>query len=193
MTALAAARIGLRRAVVALERDDLGRRVEVRGEIEDVAHRRGAEGVDRLRVVADHGEAAPVGLQRQQDRGLQAVGVLVLVDQDVVEAAADLLGERRLGDHLRPVEQQVVVVEHVLALLGLDVGGEQLPQLLRPRRAPGERGVQHVVERHLGVDAARVDGRGTCPSSESGSRSSRSRARGAPGSSGRRSPRGRGW
>ena len=46
----------LGRAVVAVERDDLGRRRELRGEIEDVAHFGGAKGIDRLRVVADHGQ-----------------------------------------------------------------------------------------------------------------------------------------
>jgi hypothetical protein len=61
----------LRRAVVALERHDLRRRIEVRREIEDVAHRGAAKGVDRLRVVADHGEAAAIGFHRQQDRRLQ--------------------------------------------------------------------------------------------------------------------------
>jgi hypothetical protein len=80
---------GLRRTVVALERGDLGRRAELTGKIEDVAHGRGAERVDRLRVVADHGEAAAVGLERQQDRGLQAVGVLIFVDQHVIEARRD--------------------------------------------------------------------------------------------------------
>ena len=118
----------------------------MRREVEDVAHGRGAERIDRLRVVADDGEAAPVALQRQQDRGLQPVGVLVFVDQHVIEAAADVLGDGRVGNHLRPVEQQVVVIEHVLALLGFDVGGEQLPQFLRPRRAPLEGRLQHVVD-----------------------------------------------
>ena len=56
--------------------------------------RRGAERVDRLRVVADHGEPLPVGLQRVQDLGLQHVGVLVLVDQHVIEVRADLARER---------------------------------------------------------------------------------------------------
>jgi hypothetical protein len=82
--------------------------------------------IDRLRVVADHGQAAAVGLHGQQDRGLQAVGVLVLVDQHVVERppiSAASAGRH----HLRPVEQQVVVIEHLLRLLGLDVGGGTVP------------------------------------------------------------------
>ncbi len=114
----------LRRAVVAVERDDLRRRAELGREIQNVAHGRGAKRIDRLRVVADDGQSASVGFQRQQDRGLQAVGVLIFVDQHMVEAAADLVGERGLRHGLRPVEQQVVVVEHVLLLLGLDIAGE---------------------------------------------------------------------
>ena len=108
------------------------------GKVEDVAHGRGAKRIDRLRVVADHGQAAPAGLQRQQDRGLQAVRVLILVDQHMVEAAADLVGEARIADHLRPVEQQIVVIEDVLLLLRLDIGGEQLLQFGGPAGAPRE-------------------------------------------------------
>ena len=117
------------------------------GKVEDVAHRRGAKRINRLRVVADHGQAAPAGLQRQQDRRLQAVGVLVLVDQHMVEAAADIVGERRIAHHLRPVEQQVVVIEHVLLLLGLDIGGEQLLQLGRPAGAPRKGRAEHLLDR----------------------------------------------
>ena len=80
----------LRRAIVAIERDDVRRRSELIGKVEDVAHGGGAERVDRLGVVADHRQAAASGLERQQDRGLQAVRVLVLVDEDVIEAAADI-------------------------------------------------------------------------------------------------------
>ena len=95
-----------------------------------------AERVDRLRVVADHGQAVAAGLQRQQDRRLQPVGVLIFVDENVIEAAADIVGQRRIAHGLRPVEQQVVVIEHVLLLLGLDIGREQFLQLGRPARAP---------------------------------------------------------
>ena len=133
---------GLRRAIVAVERDDAGRRRELAREIEDVAHGRRAERIDRLRVVADHGEAAAAGLQRQQDRRLQPVGVLVFVDQHMVEAAADVVGQRRIAHGLRPVEQQVVIIEHVLLLLGLDIGREQFLQLGRPAGAPGKRAAQ---------------------------------------------------
>ena len=122
-------------------------------EIQDVAHRRGAERIDRLGVVADHREAAAVRLERQQDRGLQPVGVLIFVDQHVIEARRDVGRERRLGHHLRPVEQQVVVIEHALLLLGLHIGGEQPPQLGLPLGAPGKERAEHVLERRLALTA----------------------------------------
>ena len=128
---------GLRRAVVAVERDHLGAGREALRKIQDVADSGGAERIDRLRVVADDGQAASVRLQRQQDRGLQAVGVLIFVDQHMIEAAADFVRDRRIAHHLRPVEQEVVVIEHVLGLLGLDIGREQALQLGRPACAPG--------------------------------------------------------
>ena len=66
ITAFAAARIGARRAVVALERHHPRRRLEPPGKVEDVAHLRRPEPVDRLRVVAHHRHAPAVGLQRRR-------------------------------------------------------------------------------------------------------------------------------
>ena len=94
---------------------------------------------------------------------MEPVGVLVLVDQHVVEALADMSRQARVADHLRPVEQQVVVIEHALRLLGLHIAREQLPQLFLPGGAPGEMLLQHGLQRHLGVDGAGVDRRGRCP------------------------------
>ena len=147
----------LRRAIVAIERDDVRRRRELIRKVEDVAHGGGAERVDRLRVVADHRQTPASGLERQQDRGLQAVRVLVLVDEDVVEAATDVVGQAGVADHLRPIEKEVVVVEHVLLLLGFDVGREQFLELRRPSRAPRIRCADDLLDSHLGVDASRVD------------------------------------
>ncbi len=62
--------------------------------------------------------------QREDDLGLEAVGVLIFVDQQMVEAARYFGRDVRLGEHLREIEQQIVVIEHRLALLGLDIGGE---------------------------------------------------------------------
>ena len=111
-----------------------------------------------MRVVADDGQSAPVRLELEQDRGLEPVGVLVLVDQHVIEPAGDVFRDRRLAHHLRPVEQEIVVVEHVLALLGVEIGGKQRPQLVLPRAAPRVGFCQHRRELLLGIDGAGVDG-----------------------------------
>ena len=63
-------------------------------------------------------------------------------------------------DHdLRPVEQEIVVIEHVLLLLGFDIGAEQLLQLGFPFHAPRKEAAQHLAQRRFGVDDARVDGK----------------------------------
>ena len=73
MTPLAAART----AIIAIERDDVGQRRELVGKVQDVAHGCGAERIDRLGAVADDRQAAASGLERQQDRRLQPVRVLL--------------------------------------------------------------------------------------------------------------------
>ncbi len=148
---------GLRRAVVAFERNDVRRRIELLREIEDVAHGRAAEGIDRLRVVADHGHALPIRLQCPHDLRLQRIGVLVFVDENVSEARADLRGECRFLDHVRPVEQQIIVVEHMLHLLCLDVGAEQALEIVREIGAPGVALREHRGKRHPRVDHRRID------------------------------------
>ena len=147
----------LGRPVVSLQRDDLGHGAEVSGEVENVADRRGAERIDRLRVVADDSQSAPVRLEGKQDRFLQPVRILILVDHDVIETRGDLLRDGALRHHLRPVEQQIVVIEDVLLLFGFDVCGEELPQLCFPFRAPRKELAQHLAEWRFGVDRARID------------------------------------
>jgi hypothetical protein len=94
----------LGRAIIVLERNDLGGRRETVGKVENVAHGRRAERIDRLCIVADHGEARPVRPQRQQDLGLEPIGVLVLVNQDVVKTAADLRRDGGFGHRMAPIQ-----------------------------------------------------------------------------------------
>ena len=75
----------------------------------------------------------------------------------MVETRADFGGQRRVGRHHVPVEQQVVVVEHLLFELGLDVGAAERGELLFPVQAPRVRRLQRVPQRPLRVDAMRVD------------------------------------
>ena len=116
---------GAARTIVVLQRHHMRRRIERARKIQDVAHRRGAEGVDRLRIIADNGQAASIGSEREHDLALQSVGVLVFIDQQMIEAPCNLRRDRRLSQHLGEVEQEVIVIEHVLALLHLDVRREQ--------------------------------------------------------------------
>ncbi len=146
---------GGRGAVVARERAHLGAGKALL-EVEDVAHRGGAEGVDGLGVVADAGDARAVGAQQRDDVGLQGVRILELVDQHVVEALAYARAAGRIGKEPAPEQQQVVVVEHLLLLLEVGVAGEELGQPVFGRQAPGEGRVQHLVQRQLRVDAARI-------------------------------------
>ena len=111
-------------AVVLLEQDRLGAG-EVLLEGEDVADRRTAERVDRLVGVADHhqlgrrrGRAVVVRVvlaaELADQRVLRVVGVLVLVDEHVAEAAAVVLTD--FGEGLQQVDrghQQVVEVQRV--------------------------------------------------------------------------------
>ena len=88
---------------------------------------------------------------------MQAVGVLVFVDKDVIEAAADVVGDGRVGHHLCPVEKEIVVIENVVLLLGFDVGCEKLLEFRGPASAPWVGRAEHLFELGLDVDAARVD------------------------------------
>ena len=74
----------VRRAVVLLERDDLGAG-EVALELEDVADVRAAKRVDRLIRVADDEEVAVLLGEQLEQAVLRVVRVLVLVDEDVPE------------------------------------------------------------------------------------------------------------
>ena len=75
----------------------------------------------------------------------------------MLEARAQLAGQRRIVEHVAPVQQQVVVVEHALRLLFGHVGAEQRLQLGRPAGAPRIALLQHLLQRLLAVDHARVD------------------------------------
>ena len=80
----------------------------------------------------------PPGLQCEHDVRLQAIDVLVLVDEHLVETAADLGGEPRLLHQRMPVEKQVVVIEQGFGLLALGIGAKETRKLLRPFLAPGK-------------------------------------------------------
>ena len=100
-----------RRAVVALERDD-PRAGKVRVEAEDVLDLRPPPAVDRLVLVPDRAERVGRLAEQPDQRVLRAVGVLVLVDEQVPDAPP-LGGEQRrvLAQQAHGPDDQVVEVE----------------------------------------------------------------------------------
>src|SRR3954452_1128955 len=77
----------------------------------------------------------------------------------MVETAADVGSKSRVAHHLRPIEQQVVIVENVLALLCLNISGKQLLEFGDPAQTPRKRRAQDLLNGDLGVDATGVDGK----------------------------------
>src|ERR1700730_19281243 len=73
--------------------------------------------------------------------------------RDMIEAPAYLAGKARIADHLRPVEQQIVIIENILSLFRLDIGGKQLEADLSrivaqepradPMKSPGPKRIGH--------------------------------------------------
>ena len=106
---------------------------EVLLEVEDVPDVGAAEAVDRLVVVADHRQVAVLGGEQLEPAVLGAVGVLVLVDEDVAErarvAVADLLEEL---EHVDRADEQVVEVHRVAC-------GAARARSARRRRRPSAR------------------------------------------------------
>jgi hypothetical protein len=75
----------------------------------------------------------------------------------MVEAATNVRGKAWIAERLRPIEQQVVLIEHVLTLLGFNIRREQLPQLHRPGGAPREYRAQDFFDREFGINATGID------------------------------------
>ena len=148
------------RSVVLLQPDH-GGAVEPGRELQDVLHGRGAEPVDRLRVVADHREVARRVRRSHpfQDVGLQRVRVLVLVDEHVIEHRRQRVARLGRGRQRFPEQQQVVVVQDVLIALADRVRLEDLPDAVDLVHAPRVVTLQHVGELLAGVHRPRVDRR----------------------------------
>src|SRR5690606_21657282 len=127
------------------------------GKREDVLDGRRTERVDRLSVVADDADARAVRLHRVHDVGLKRVRILILVDQHVLETIAELARDPRLLDENLPIEQQVVVIENVLALLDLDVAAVETREVVDPLAAPREALLERLAERLRRIHAMRVD------------------------------------
>ena len=154
---------GLRGAVVLVEDDD-GGIGEGLLELEDVADVGAAELVDRLVAVTDHADVAVLLAEQQHELVLDGVGVLVLVDEHVLESAP-VVGEhlRVLAQQAHGVAEQVVEVHGPCPLQALLVQREHLGQacLVRSGRPVGVlRGGEPLV---LGRRERRLDSAGREP------------------------------
>jgi hypothetical protein len=102
---------------------------------------------------------------------LEPVGVLVLVYENVVETAADLHRYGGFGHRMAPVQQEVVVIEDIVPLLGHDIALEQTTKLARPIGAPGKALGKRLLERAPGIDRVGIDRQTSALAGEAGSRS----------------------
>ena len=147
----------LARAVILVEGDDRSGGFELGRKVENVADGRRSERIDRLGVVADHRHPVALRFEAEQDRALEAVGILVLVDHDVIEETAEFIRQRWVGHGLRPVEQEIVVIEDVLGLLGLHIGRKKRLEIAFETHAPGKEPLHHLFNGRLGVDDPGID------------------------------------
>ncbi len=111
-----------------------------------------------MRVVADDRQPPAVRFQRSEYPRLQQVGVLVFVDENVIERSADFAGKVLFADQVTPVQQQVVVIERLGCLLAHNVMTEERTQFLLPLGAPWVCVLQCLLELLLRIDASRIDG-----------------------------------
>ena len=110
-------------AVIRLQPDDFGAG-EVVLEAEDVLDLGAAPGIDALIVVADAADVFLLLRQQAQPVILHLIGVLVLVDQDIAEAAVILRQHLRVGPE-QPVgeQEQIAEIHGVQRQQALLVGG----------------------------------------------------------------------
>ena len=118
---------------------------------------RPAEGVDALRIVADHQHVPVRRRGGVDDLALQSVGVLVLVDQHRGKAPTDALARGRyLDEQPLPVQEQVVEIHRVHLRLALGEASGDAQDLLFQRDELRRLRRDHFRQRPLRVHGGRV-------------------------------------
>ena len=146
-----------RRAAVVREQAQLLALRMAFGELEDVLEVRAAEGVDALRIVADDQQVPMRRRGDVDDLALQAVGILVLVDQHRGKPPADALARgRHLDEQPFPVQEQVVEIHRVHLRLALREAAGDTQDLLFQRDELWRLRRDHLRQRPLRVDGGRV-------------------------------------
>src|SRR5262249_55146358 len=75
-----------------------------------------------------------------------------------------------LPHHIRPIEQEVVVIEDVIALFRFDISAKQAFQLGLPLSTPGKGNFQSLCQWAARVDSVRIDGEARVLAREAGFR-----------------------
>ncbi|MEZ5342968.1 MAG: hypothetical protein R2706_16445 [Acidimicrobiales bacterium] len=139
-----------------LERDDFGAG-ELHPKVPHVRDGGRAESVDGLSVVANGAQVGVWPTHALDNARLDWIGVLVFVDQDVVEQATECVAGGANGE-ATPKQQQVVEVEDLLFAFASGVGRENYFEIVEVFGAPRVVGVEHLTQLGLAVDHSRVDG-----------------------------------
>ena len=147
----------LRRPIILLERNHrCGGKLF--GKVEDVSEIGAAKRVDALRVIADDSDVLVRTAHSAENARLKDVGVLILVDEDVVVQPRDLLPKlRRRLEQKRPEEQKVIVVDEISFLLPSGVIGIDPGEILEVVDELRIRIANDVLDRDLGVEVPGVD------------------------------------
>ena len=122
----------------------------------------------------------PGPAHRRDDVGLHRVGVLVLVDEHVVEARAQRRGRRRaIAAQRTPVEQQIVVVERRCGRACARVA-RRTTLAMSSTSSPHHGNARSSTSASVSwaLTHAAVDGEPACPSAGNARRARRARARG---------------
>ena len=131
-------------AVVALELQHLAVRPAA-GELADVLELRAAPRVDALEVVAHHHDVAVLRGEDVRERGLEAVRVLVLVHEHVLEMLLEEVARLlAFAQETKTVHEEVVEVHRAEGVLLLRVGAAHLQNQLHV----AERGLRLVAVHH---------------------------------------------
>ena len=115
------------------------------------------EAVNGLGLVTDHREALAVRGQQPHDFHLEAVQILVLVDQHVAKALGQLWPELVVPHQGTPIEEEIIEIEEGRAAFAGGKIPEQLADDLEVGFTPRVLERHQIAQRALRIDASGVD------------------------------------
>src|SRR4029077_19536727 len=128
----------------------------VGAEAEEDADVGAAEAVDRLVGIADGAEIGAGGSEDPEERGLERIDVLVLVDRDPGEAPAVALGAVGLRlEQRQGLEEEIVEVDKTPLGPGRPVGGAPAGKV--PVLPPAAANLSHLFQEPLGLRGSEAE------------------------------------